>query len=223
MCRRQSQQNTPSAQSSAHTLTVSLRFSVRWKSHTPVHFFFFQNCIFLDSCTYSNRVMYLLFTAGCKIQISFSLNVKVQRSCSSALNAMLTTTTRWTSGNASNCWEESAISDRRAQPGGYYFTCFTVVTGRKSLCCSCHCMWLQLYKSSSMHVYLSWKNSHKLSAGAQMVLSPFLMGTNMRVPTSVCNYSVFFLLFYLLSYLFSYILFDFYLNTAAVLRKFLWK
>lgn len=60
--------------------------------------------------------MYLLFTAVCKIQISFSLNVNVQRSCSSALNAMLTT--RGTSGNASNCREESDISERRAQPGG---------------------------------------------------------------------------------------------------------
>lgn len=93
--------------------TQSLCFSVQWESHTPVDFFLvLQNCIFLAPS--SNRVMYLLFTAVCKIQISFSLNVNVQRSCSSALNAMLTTC--GTSGNASNCREESDISDTRDEP-----------------------------------------------------------------------------------------------------------
>lgn len=52
-------------------------------------------------------MMYLLFTAVCKIQMSFSLDVNVQRSRSSALNAMLTMC--GTSGNASNCREKSDI------------------------------------------------------------------------------------------------------------------
>lgn len=101
----------PSAHSSTNQLS---KCSLGW-SHTlsPVDFF----CFFtkLHIFRLSNRVMYLLFTAVCKIQISFSLNVNVQRSCSSALNAMLTT--RGTSGSASNCREESDISDRRVQPG----------------------------------------------------------------------------------------------------------
>lgn len=100
--------HTPAVQSSAHyKLTVSLFF-------THSCSFLLQSCIFLDSG--SNRAMYLLFTAVCKIQISFSLNANVQRSCSSALNAMLTAC--GTSGNAPNCREESDISVRRGEPGG---------------------------------------------------------------------------------------------------------
>lgn len=84
-------------------------------------------CVFLDTL-----VMYLLFPAVCKIQMSFSVNANSQRSCSSALNAMRTT--RRTSGNAPKCREESDISDRTAQPDGSFFT---RVTGRKSLCSCC--------------------------------------------------------------------------------------
>lgn len=89
-----------------HSLSLSILCTLLW--------ILLQNCIFLDSG--SNRVMYLLFTAVCKIQISFWVNVNVQRSCSSALNAMLTM--RGTSGNASNCRKKSDNSDRRDPPGG---------------------------------------------------------------------------------------------------------
>lgn len=86
-------------------------------THTPAELFVvLQSSIFLDSVPYSNKGMCPLFTPVCKIQMSFSLNVNVQRSCSSALNAMLTA--RGTSGNASNCREESDISDRGDEPGG---------------------------------------------------------------------------------------------------------
>lgn len=62
-----------------HSLSPSL-----WESHTllQISYFFLQNCVFLDSgtnCTVTGRVMYLLFTAVCKIQISFSLNVKLSK------------------------------------------------------------------------------------------------------------------------------------------------
>lgn len=134
--------------------------------------------------------MYLLFTAVCKIQISCSLNVNVQRSCTSALNAMVTT--RGTSGNASNCREESDISDRRAETGGYYFTCFTLVTGRKSPCCSYYCMWLQMYlleknKQKTKNTAIGWL---LVCTWSELIFD----GHEHYSGYFFCNYSDFFLL-----------------------------
>lgn len=53
-----------------------------------------------------------------------------KRSCTSALNAMLTV--RGTSGNAPNCREESDISDRADGPGDSYLAGFAVVIGSES-------------------------------------------------------------------------------------------
>lgn len=102
------------------TLTVSpcvffcVKVGVTHLIFCLVFFFFCQVFVFLASG--SNRESQLLFTAVCKIQISFSLNANVQRSRSSALNAM--PTTRGRSGNAPNCREESDISERGDEPGG---------------------------------------------------------------------------------------------------------
>ena len=83
-------------------------------------------CIFLYLVT-GWCACYLQLCA--RFKLVFLLMLTFKRSCSSALNAMLTTC--GTSGNAPNCREESDISDTRVEPGGLIFYSIYCMTGKK--------------------------------------------------------------------------------------------